>query len=327
MALFGGFTSKLMAPLRRIGYRVLFAVGAATVVLFLAMAFLATTQGMAVLLAGLGAFVGALILSLVLPKMLVSGESSRAAQREAELKADLDVALRQRGDLIAEVERVKAQQLQFQQVRSVLRLTLLEVDSTLTDFKREDMGEREKTLSSLSGKDHLEYVGVLRRKVKVLLGIDLERLRVRADGPLLTIDGLHAEFQGVKSNEEDWLLRQMQVSGNTLLRGERTKLETEGSALSEAGERQRKDLEERLRSGVEFAAFDLALEKLGEQWLRAMLAPMGYQVQIGRLEEAGSQPFMQLLQEREQALHQHLGELRAGLLEHSPKDAPDSDPA
>lgn len=296
MAFSLGTPLKLLAPLKRIGYRLLIAVGVGVAVLFIAFSLLIDVKSLSVLLASIGAALGALITGLALPKLLVAAGS----QREKQLEQDLKVALAERTRLVAEIERVKSQQLQFQQVQTVLKLTLLEVDATLTDFKEEDLGTRER---KLGGVETHRYVGVLRKKVKVMLGMDLARLRVKAEGSILVIDGLHAEFQGVREDREDWLLRQIQVREDNLLLSNRTLVQSDDPKLLDAGTRHQGDLDARLRDGIELRAFDAALVKLGEQWLRAMMAPLGLQVQLGPLREEESLPFVSYLQSRVATLH------------------------
>lgn len=299
-----GAPLKLFAPLKRIGYRLLFAAGVGVAVLFIAFSLLVDLRSLSVMLAALGAALGALIIGLALPKLLVNA----GTQREKQLEQELRTALAQRTQLAADIERLKAQQVQFQQVQTVLKLTLLEVDATLTDFKDEALGSVERTLGG--AEDH-RYVGVLRKKVKVMLGIDLAKLRVKTEDHTLLIDGLHAEFQGVREDKADWLLRQIQVKEDNLVLSNRTRVVHDDGRLLDASTRQQADLDARLRTGVELQAFDAALEKLGEQWLRAMLTPMGLQVRLAPLKESESTPFVNYLQSRVSTLHHEQARLEA----------------
>ena len=300
---------RLFAPLKRVGYKLLFAVGVGVAVLFIAFGLLVDVKSLSVLLAAIGAALGALIVGLAAPKLLVAA----GTQREKQLEQDLQKVLAQRSQLLGEIERLKTQQLQFQQVQSVLKLTLLEVDAHLTDFKEEDLGEVER---ALGGSESHRYVGVLRKKVKVLLGMDLARLRVRvADASTLVIDGLHAEFQGVREDQDQWLMRQIHVREDNLLLSNRTRVETDNVRLLDAASRHQNDLDERLRNGVELRNFDAALERLGEQWLRAMLAPMGLTVRLGPLADEDSRPFLDYLQHRVGQLHLEQARLEAAASE------------
>jgi len=288
---------RLFAPLKRIGYKLLFAVGVGVAVLFIAFGLLVDVKSLSVLLAAIGAALGALIVGLAVPKLLVAA----GTQREKQLEQDLQQALAQRSQLVGEIERLKSQQLQFQHVQTVLKLTLLEVDAHITDFKEEDLGAVERTLG---GSENHRYVGVLRKKVKVMLGMDLARLRVKVtEGATLVIDGLHAEFQGVREDEDQWLLRQIHVQEDNLLLSNKTRVATDDLRLLDAASRHQNDLDARLRTGVELRNFDAALERLGEQWLRAMLAPMGLNVRLGALPDGESVPFLDYLQQRVGQLH------------------------
>jgi hypothetical protein len=298
---------RLFAPLKRIGYKLLFAVGVGVAVLFIAFSLLVDVKSLSVLLAAIGAALGALIVGLAVPKLLVAA----GTQREKQLEHDLQQALAQRSQLVGEIERLKSQQLQFQHVQTVLKLTLLEVDAHITDFKEEDLGAVERTLG---GSENHRYVGVLRKKVKVMLGMDLARLRVKVtEGSTLVIDGLHAEFQGVREDEDQWLMRQIHVQEDNLLLSNKTRVATDDLRLLDAASRHQNDLDARLRTGVELRSFDAALERLGEQWLRAMLAPMGLSVRLGPLPAQESVPFLDYLQQRVGQLHLEQARLEAAV--------------
>jgi uncharacterized ubiquitin-like protein YukD len=281
----------LFAPLKRVGYGLLFALGAGVAVLFIAFSLLVDVQSLAVLLAAIGAALGALIVGLAAPKLLVAAGS----QREKQLAADLADALARRSQLAAEIERVKSQQLQVQQVQAVLKLTLLEVDTTLTDFKTTDLGQVERVMG---GTESHRYVGVLRKRAKVMLGIDLGALRVKELPGTLVIDGLRAQYQGVREDREDWLLRQIHVEQDNVMLSNKTVVLRDDARLIDAAAAHADDLDERLRNGVELKAFDAALERLGDQWLRALLAPMGVQLRFAPLADGEARPFVDYLAAR-----------------------------
>lgn len=297
---------KVLAPLKRVGYRLLIAAGVGVATLFIAFGLLVDLKSLSVLLAALGAALGALIVGLTLPKLLVVA----GTQREKQLSEALTQAVVEQSRLATEIERVKAQQLQFQQVQTVLRLTLLEVDATLTDFKKESLGWVER---ALGGAEEHHYVGVLRKRVKVLLGMDLARLRVREEGMALIIDGLHAEFQGVRDEQEDWLLRQVQVTEDNWVMSNKTRVLHDDGKLLSASSRQQADLLSRLHNGVELKSYDLALVRLGEQWLRAILSPTGLHVKVGVIAEGDGQAFMTFLQSRMSDLSQERQRLEAAV--------------
>jgi hypothetical protein len=202
---------KMLAPLKRVAYGALIAAGVGIAVLFVALGFLVDIKGLAVLLAALGAALGALIVSLALPKLLVASS----------LKHDKELAsaLAKQSQLQLEIERLNAQQLRVQQVQGVLKLTMLEVDSVLTDYKTEALGTVEKTMG---GTESHQYVGVLRKRVKAMLGFDLAKLRVQQRGNELLVDGLHAEFQGVREQHDEWLLRQVHAQQDNVVMRDKT---------------------------------------------------------------------------------------------------------
>ena len=265
---------KLFSPLKQYGYRLFFAIGAGVAVLLIGWSLLLDKQVMAVMLAALGAGLGVLIMSLTLPKLFVAADGARQKQ----LELDMQRALKERAKLLGELERVRSQQLQLQQVHAVMKLTLLEVAVTLTDFKQADLGAREK---AMGGKTSTQYVGVLRKNVNAMLGIDLSRVQVKQAGKTLWVNGLHAQYHGVSAGTEEWLFRQLQVHEDNVLFPNRIHINLEGQALMQAGDQQREELNARIAQGVELKAFDQAIGKMAEQWLTLVFAPMGFQVQIG----------------------------------------------
>jgi hypothetical protein len=297
---------KLFSPLKQFGYRLFFAIGAGVAVLFIGWSLLLDKQVMAVLLASLGTGLGVLIMSLTLPKLFVAADSAR--QRQLEL--DMQRALKERSKLVGELERIKSQQLQLQQIKSVMKLTLLEVDVALTDFKQDDLGEHEKTLG---GKTHTQYIGVLRKKVNAMLGIDLNQVQVKPLGKVLLVSDLHAQYHGVSADSEEWLFRQLQVHEDNVVFPNKIHINTESKELMQATDQHREDLNGRIRQGIALKAFDQAIEKMAEQWLKLVFAPMGFQVQLGEVVEGISLlDFLKQtqlhLEHAEQLLVEHLQE-------------------
>lgn len=272
---------KLFAPLKKFGYRMFFATGVGIAVLFIAFSLLLDKQSVAVLLAAIGAGLGALIISLTLPKLLVSAD----LERQKQLASEMQKVLKNKAKLVIELERIKSQQMQFQQIQAVLKLTLLEVDLSLTDFKQEDLGEREKTLG---GKTSTQYIGVIRKKAKAMLGLDLAHIRVQQIGKELLVDKLRAQYQGVSANTEEWLFRQLQIHENNLVMPNRININLDSNELMHASDAHREDLNQRINNGVELKAFDHAIEKMGEQWLKLMFAPMGLTVRVAQINEEDS---------------------------------------
>ena len=272
---------KLFAPLKRFGYRLFFAAGVGIAVLFIAWSLLLDKQSIAVFLAAIGAGLGALIISLTLPKWLLAADG----ERQKQLTSELQKTMLDKAKLVIELERVKSQQLQMQQIQSVIKLTLLEVEVSLTDFKQEDLGEREKTLG---GKTNTQYVGVLRKKAKVMLGLDLAHIRVQHAGKELLVDNLHAQYQGITGNTDEWLFRQLQIHENNLVMPNRINVNVDSVELMHASDAHREDLNQRINNGVELKAFDQTIAKMGEQWLKLMFAPMGLSVRITHLPQEDS---------------------------------------
>lgn len=269
---------KLFSPLKQYGYRLFFAIGAGVAVLFIAFSLLLDKHVVAVMLAAIGAGLGVLIMSLSLPKLFVAADGARQKQ----LELDMQRALKEQSKLLSELERIKSQQLQLQQIHSVMKLTLLEVDLTLTDFKQMDLGERGK---ALGGKTSTQYVGVLRKKVNAMLGIDLSKVLVKQVGKTLFVGHLHAQYQGVSADSEEWLFRQLQMHEDNVLFPNKINISLDGMPLMQAGDQHREDLNARIKNGVELKAFDQAIEKMAEQWMKLVFAPMGFAVQLADLDD------------------------------------------
>ncbi|MGL4573604.1 MAG: hypothetical protein ACRCV9_02325 [Burkholderiaceae bacterium] len=294
---------KFFAPLKRIAYGALIAVGIGTAVLFAAVSFLVDVKGLAVLLAAVGAALGALIVSLALPKLLVASTSKH--------DKELANALAQRAQLQMEIERLGAQQLRVQQVQAVLKLTLLEVDTVLTDFKTESLGTQEKVMG---GTETHHYVGVLRKQVKAMLGFDLAKLRVAQRGNELIVDGLAAEFQGVRESADQWLLRQVQARQDNVVMSNKTVVLADDIRLLDLTAKHQGELETRLRNGVEFKAYEGALQRMGQEWLRMTLAPLGLTPVFGPLPQgAHTQPLVEFLAGENKQLEGKRGALQLQL--------------
>ncbi len=260
---------SLFAPLKRIGTGLLLGAGSAVAALFIAFALLIDAQTLAVFLAALGTGLGVLIISLAAPKWFIAADKERQKQLEQQLEA----ALKAQSVSAAELERIKSQKLQISHIQTALKVTLLEIDTVLTDFKRQSLGSRDKTLG---GVENMEYIGVLRKKTKVMLGIDLRKLHIEQIDNSLRISGLQAQYQGVRQNDDEWLFNQVQIQEDNILLSNKVRVSVDHQLLLPARDEHQKELQTRLESGAEFQVYDLALRKMAEQWLRVLLVPLGY---------------------------------------------------
>ncbi|HQM87005.1 MAG TPA: hypothetical protein PLC01_04060, partial [Methylotenera sp.] len=79
-----------------------------------------------------------------------------------------------------------------------------------------------------------------------------------------------------------------QIHENNLVMPNRININLDSNELMHASDAHREDLNQRINNGVELKAFDHAIEKMGEQWLKLMFAPMGLTVRVAQINEEDS---------------------------------------
>ncbi|MFM2398638.1 MAG: hypothetical protein RL341_795, partial [Pseudomonadota bacterium] len=94
--------------------------------------------------------------------------------------------------------------------------------------------------------------------------------------------------QGVRESADQWLLRQVQARQDNVVMSNKTVVLADDIRLLDLTAKHQGELETRLRNGVEFKAYEGALQRMGQEWLRLMLAPLNVSPVFEKLPEGSA---------------------------------------
>jgi len=242
---------------------------------------------LAVFAASIGSSIGSAIISLTMPKLasILLDEERQQIKKEAERRALIEERLKsfaklesEREKLQAEIERQKRMRIDVNSYRSILKLGVAELDNNVTDFKRVTLIEdNQDNWYQFGRKEKTEYVGVLNYKFKAFLGVDLTKLRFRAlDNDTLEVSGLESEFQGMKDQKKEWLLREIRNHKHegTIL-PESYEILSKDGRLVDNSDSQENELTDRINKGINFKNLDDHIIKMAKVFISLLFKPLG----------------------------------------------------
>jgi hypothetical protein len=260
-----------------------------------------------------GTLIGSVLLSLFLPKLIYTAKAQEM-QDILKVKKHLEEAHeneRKRLEAVQEIARLESMRVNVDMISSTANLSLLEIETTLTDFQRCVLGPPTPA-SWLKNSSRSVYLGAVQVPVKAQLGIDLRQIRVREDqigkhlfiGPLVMTNVVDT-LDGAK-----WLLDQVQTE--VLKDGEpiQFKGEIKDSLLKDQSRQQEQQLRARLKQGLDFKAYEAGVRHAAERILRTLLAPLNRQVVFEPTPIDDGQPLLTYLAEREKQRERAILRLR-----------------
>ena len=178
----------------------------ALLIMFVAVSFFIPTKALGVGVATAGAFVSGCLFMSFLKRVEESSKQDR--ENAEELKAETDKLRAELDEAKLALDNMKGQRIDVNSIMPIMKLALGEIDMTTRSFVEEwkddfDDGVFTDTRS--------KYIGLLEKKFKANVGVDMRKLRFRAEGDRIVVSGLKAEHIGFQQLTEDkWLLRQNQ---------------------------------------------------------------------------------------------------------------------
>ena len=314
----------LIQLIREISLFVFFVVGLAIVGLSIGCAFLIPIKFIAILFASIGAIIGTVIACLVFVK-LSQLKSEAEAYKLAEAvnqKADLEkkinevrVLADERAKLEREVQRLASMRIDAHSYQSILKLGLLKVDASIKDFYTkklhgEEPGKRILNLPTTRGEIH-EYVGVMQSSFTAHLGIDLHKLRFRADeSGDIVVSGLESEFQGFLNLKEEWMLKEVRINKHSGALPNEYQIYPNDSRVADLTIEQRRSLQERLNNGFEFRNLDAGIKQLARKALELFLSPIGKKLVFQELEDQNGQGLIDFIEAHNRQIEENMKRLR-----------------
>jgi len=254
----------------------------------------------AVVTAAAGSIVGTGLCCLAGPKLFQTRAPSRHQAQEAadRLLAENRRLEMERDNLEREVRRLEGMRLSTDRLKGVLRLALLEYDGVIKDFCHQELS-RVPSDDIWGGEEMHEYVGVVEASFKAFLGVDLQKVKLRQDGGTrIVISGISSEFQGLSSLAEEWKLKEVRVKkyGRPLKWGDVYKIVQNDPRLADLIIAQRRSIQERINSGIDFSNLDAAIKNLAREMLALLLSPLHKELVFVDGDDPAGLPLLEFLE-------------------------------
>lgn len=270
--------------------------------------FFVPTKALGIPIAAIGCFAAGWMFRSFFAKSIGLAKEEASSKRSIDdelerIKKAKAIAENHVAELETENARLRNQRIDVNALRPVLKLGLMDARMSITDV---DVGRWLNDFDSgsiISSAKRSQYVGVLRRSFKATYGVDLAKLRVRADSDCLRIAGIAPESLGFKDVKTEWLVRQVQKYSL------KSTSETDGGSMPAANpatgfkgldryyeidrkaeftgtldrdrtsdfcERQERELSDRLDKGIgeEFRTLNSYIREMAEGFVRILLAPV-----------------------------------------------------
>lgn len=230
-------------------------------------------------------------------------ENSVLRLKSTEVQSKLQQALRERDNLDQQIEGLKRMRIDVSRWEEVLKLGLLEFDGQFTHFQRQKLVETnpQEKLGGLwtdRGETH-EYLGFCDVRFRALAGVDLMKIRVRAEDKRLVISGFASPFQSFMNVRKEWLLNEVRVvkAGGTLPNSYQVQ---EGHPQTRPAMIQHdKLLQERLNAGADLQQVHSFLSKRSQEFVRRLLAPVGKEIVFIESDAQGGRSLVEFLTEHD----------------------------
>lgn len=268
-------------------------VGTGLLILALVLPLTATVPGkdLAVALTFAGTCIGTALVSLFLPKILLATAEenaqrdftrSESKQRVAQAEREAALAGQKVLDANREINRLSSMRIDVAAVQPMLKLGLLEVETTVTDFQQRPVGEAREEVWWRNGYRNT-YVGVVRIPVKAHLGIDLQKVRLREVEPgRLVIGGITMVTVTDTAEGATWLLDEVRTEYLKDRQVVKFKGDCDDALAKTYSRAQELEVRARLNHGQDFRVFESGLIRTAEQLLRVLLAPLHKELIFGK---------------------------------------------
>jgi hypothetical protein len=198
---------------------------------------------------------------------------------EDNLRLQLDKAR-----LEAEKERLERMSIQIDSAAPILKLGLIEVKMSTSDFVRESLDFVE-TLEGIPPfrkkvEEEDEYVGLQQVTLRANLGIDLKQVKVAEYDGKLFVSGIKSESHGISHRETKWLQKEIRIKRFVDGKYESTRIANNDPRLTDLLLKQERGLDKRLNQGLEFAQHDDAIRRIAEGYIRLLLSPTGKDIEF-----------------------------------------------
>jgi hypothetical protein len=276
-------------------------------------------RNLAVSIAIVGTFFGTVLLSLSLSKVIrsLAAQETRRTESQSALKGRLKQSERRRdaaeaelSNAAEEIARLERMQVNVTAFQPILKLGLLEVETSITDFQRRVItGERDQ--GWFRNGSRKVYQGALQIPVKAHLGVDLQKVRVREEeGNQLVLSGLTMISMTDTAEGARWLLDEIRTEYVKDEQIVQFKSDTRDPRSKDFSRDQELQVRARLKEGQDFKVFESGLVRTAEQLLRVLLAPLEKELVFETEPTADSMELFAYLDVHNRELQAAIAELR-----------------
>lgn len=294
---FGRKIKRAFRGLRTAGKRlwlvVLILVGVVVVIASVAYATTLDDRMSAVSMAATGSIIGTAIVCLALPRLAQTQVEQQLSgleesiRDEVKLEASLDkvraaadqlleetlILEREKDELENQIRRLENMRVNTDGLQGILRLALLDISAGIKDFYRKELSS-EPPDGILRGEVQ-EYIGVVDVAFRASLGVDLQKVRLRAEGDnLVVISGLSSEFQGFSDLSENWLLKEVRARKWGGIRRDLYEVLPNDERVADLTIEHRRSLQRRINSGIDFRYLDSAIKRIARETIATLLQPL-----------------------------------------------------
>jgi hypothetical protein len=246
-------------------------------------------QLIAISIASIGSIVGTTIICISMQKIISIKSATSQEQffelgaENAELQRKLEKETDERAriafkchELDEEVNRYKRMQIDISKISAALKLVTLQYEGKMTDFTKMPLGKNE---GWLTNKEH-EYIGVYQIDFKTLIGVDLQKVRLKKDGNTIFAFNVKPEFMGFEKYMDTPILNEVRTFNEGFFGGKSAEIVINDERVHQLAEKQRLGVKQRLELGNDHKGLGEAAKKLGEEFLLRILAPLECNIQF-----------------------------------------------
>ena len=333
------FVDAVLLALRKVSWTALLLTGLAVAIATTASSLLIPIKLVAVLVAAIGSSLGTAIVTLVIPKLTgLKLEQARDALKEEAAKHLAETAeLAKLREMRSEYRQLKEEQLRIRRLRiDVSRIHSLE-ELGLAGLPIEATHLVRKTLKESEDEGTTEYVGAFHVSALTKWGIDLKQVRIRELGVgRYEVSGISCIHLGSKDEKTSVLLSEVRDRKSTAagilgvgkrlglgkridvveVRSSRGAIDgvnwAVGSIEAQPHEEEfRKDLLSRVMSGALSPESALIVQRLGERWLKNILAPICRQIVFAEQANPDGRGMAEFLNDHNQKIDRQISALEA----------------
>lgn len=213
-----------------------------------------------------------------------------------------------------EKKRLENMKIHAEDLNAIAKLSLLEFDLSLYDFKDEVI---EKTTSkvplftALNEKEtSINYVGLICHKFKARLGIDLNKIRICELENKIYVSGIEAEYQGMLDNKSEWKINEIRKRVSKNNKKISDIFLPNDPRLVSSMLKQEEELKNIISNGIDLKANEKVLISLGMQFVKLILKPLNKNIEFSEnISPKVSMPLIDYISEKNKLIDDKISKL------------------